>query len=76
MKLECVASGFPRPTVSLFVNNALLANEITSGHSVTAPYVTNLTFKLKMTSEVQCEVSNTMGRDFERMRIEMKGTLN
>lgn len=76
MKLECVASGFPRPTVSLFVNNVLRANETTSGYSVTVPYVTNLTLKLKMTSEVQCEVSNTMGRDFERMRIEIKGTLN
>lgn len=76
MKLECVASGFPRPTVSLFVNNALRSYDITSGHSVTAPYVTNLTLKLKMTSEVQCEVSNSMGRDFERMRIEVKGTLN
>ncbi|XP_067056620.1 adhesion G protein-coupled receptor L3-like isoform X5 [Acropora muricata] len=72
VKIECVASGFPRPTVSLFVNNASRANEITSGHSVTVPYVTNLTLKLKMTSEVQCEVSNIMGRDFEKMRIEMK----
>ena len=70
--LECKASGIPRPQVILLVN-ALNANKIDSGHSIMAPYVTTVTFKLKMTSEVECQVSNRMGIDFVRTRIEMRG---
>lgn len=69
--LECKASGIPRPQVTLLVN-ALKANKIDSGHSIMAPYITTVTFKLKMTSEVECQVSNRMGIDFLRTRIEMK----
>ena len=72
--LECKASGIPRPQVTLLVN-ALKANKIDSGHSIMAPYITTVTFKLKMTSEVECQVSNRMGIDFLRTRIEMKGSL-
>ncbi|XP_068692854.1 uncharacterized protein [Montipora foliosa] len=69
--LECKVSGIPRPQVTLLVN-ALKANKIDSGHSIMAPYVTTVTFKLKMTSEVECQASNRMGIDFLRTRIEMK----
>ena len=72
VKVECKASGFPRPTVMLLIN-ALSAHTMTSSHSFMAPYEANMTLVVKMTSEVECHMSNRLGSSFVRMRIEMKG---
>lgn len=74
VNVECKASGFPRPTVMLLVN-ALRAYTMPSGHSFMAPYEANMTFVVKMTSEVECHMSNRLGSSFVRMRIEMRGML-
>ena len=74
VKVECKASGFPRPTVMLLINS-LRAYTMTSGQSFMAPYEANMTIVLKMTSEVECHMSNRLGSSFVRMRIEMRGML-
>ena len=74
VNVECKASGFPRPTVMLLIN-ALRAYTMPSGHSFMAPYEANMTLVVKMTSEVECHMSNRLGSSFVRMRIEMRGML-
>ena len=70
--IECKASGFPRPTVMLFIN-ALRAYTIKGGHSTMAPFEANVTLDVKMTSEVECHISNRLGSSFVRMRINLEG---
>lgn len=72
VKLQCKATGFPRPTVMLLIN-ALRAYTIEGGHSVMAPYEANVTFVVKVTSDVECHVSNRLGSSFVRLRIDVKG---
>ena len=70
--VECKASGFPRPTVMLFIN-ALRAYNVQGSLSFMSPYEANVTFVVKMTSEVECHVSNRLGSSFVRLRINVKG---
>lgn len=70
--VECKASGFPRPTVKLLIN-ALRAYTTEGGHTVMAPYEATVTYVVKMSSDVECHISNRFGSSFFRMRINLKG---
>lgn len=72
VNVECKATGFPRPSVMLFIN-ALRAYAVANTHSVMAPYEANVTLVVKMTSEVECQVTNRLGSSVVRMRIVMEG---
>ena len=72
VNVECKATGLPRPSVMLFIN-ALRAYTIASARSMMAPYEANVTLVVKMTSEVECHVTNRLGSSVVRMRIVMKG---
>ncbi|KAJ7360286.1 Adhesion G protein-coupled receptor L3 [Desmophyllum pertusum] len=69
--VECKASGFPRPTVKLLIN-ALRAYTTEGGHTVMAPYEATVTYVVKMSSDVECHISNRLGSSFFRMRINLK----
>ena len=70
--VECKATGFPRPTVTLVIN-ALTVYTTAGGHTVMAPYEATVTYTVTMSSDVECHISNRVGSSFMRMRINMKG---
>ena len=72
VNVRCTASGFPRPTIMLLVNQ-LSAYKVEGTHLFMLPYEANMTFVVKMTSDVECHVSNRLESSFLRMRINLKG---
>lgn len=70
--VSCKASGIPRPTVMLLMN-ALTVYTTTGGHTVMTPYEATMTYTVKMSSDVECHISNRVGSSFYRMRINLKG---
>ena len=72
VNLRCTASGFPRPTMVLLVNQ-LSAYTVEGTHLFMLPFEANMTFFVKMTSDVECHVSNRLESSFLRMRINLKG---
>ena len=72
VNVRCTASGFPRPTIMLLVNQ-LSAYTVEGTHLFMLPYEANMTFEVKMTSDVECHVSNRLESSFLRMRINLKG---
>ena len=72
VNVRCIASGFPRPTITLLVNQ-LSPYTVEGTHLFTSPYEANMTFVVKMTSDVECHVSNRLESSFLRIRINLKG---
>lgn len=72
VNVRCTASGFPRPTITLLVNQ-LSPYTVEGTHLFTSPYEANMTFVVKMTSDVECHVSNRLQSSFLRIRINLKG---
>jgi len=70
--VKCRATGVPRPTVRLVINGVNMYTS-TGGRAVMAPYEAILTYVVKMSSDVECHVSNRLGSSFSRMRINLKG---
>lgn len=70
--VECRAAGFPRPTVMLVIN-AVSMYTSNGGRAVMAPYEAILTYVVKMSSDLECHISNRLGSSFSRMRINLKG---
>ena len=72
VNVRCTASGFPRPTIMLLVNQ-LSSYTVEGANSFMSPYEANMTFVVKVTSDVECHVSNRLESSFLRMRINVKG---
>jgi len=72
VNVRCTASGFPRPTIMLLVNQ-LSPYTVEGTHLFMSPYEANMTFVVKMTSDVECHVSNRLESNFLRIRINLKG---
>ena len=72
VNVRCTASGFPRPTITLLVNQ-LSPYTVEGTHLFMSPYEANMTFVVKMTSDVECHVSNRLESSFSRIRINLKG---
>ena len=72
VNVRCTASGFPRPKIMLLVNQ-LSAYTVEGTHLFMLPFEANMTFFVKMTSDVECHVSNSLESSFLRMRINLKG---
>lgn len=72
VSVQCEASGFPRPTVT-FVINAVDAYATKASHTVMAPYKATVTYVVKMSSDVECHISNRLGSSFWRIRINLQG---
>lgn len=70
--MRCTASGFPRPTITLLVNQ-LSPYTVEGTHLFMSPYEANMTLVVKMTSDVECHVSNRLESSFLRIRINLKG---
>lgn len=70
--VKCRATGVPRPTVRLVINGVNMYTS-TGGRAVMAPYEAILTYVVKMSSDVECHISNRLGSSFSRMRINLKG---
>ncbi|XP_078348608.1 uncharacterized protein LOC144633639 [Oculina patagonica] len=69
--VECKATGFPRPTVMLIIN-ALTVYTSIGGLVVMAPYEATVTYTVRISSDVECHISNRVGSIFMRMSINLK----
>ncbi len=57
----------------MLIINALAVYTSVGGHTVMAPYEATVTYTVKMSSDVECHISNRVGSSFMRMRINLKG---
>jgi len=69
--VECRAAGFPRPSITLVINGVSMYTSA-AGLAVMAPYEAILTYVVKMSSDVECHISNRLGSSFSRTRINLK----
>lgn len=57
----------------MLVINAVSVYTSVGGRAVMAPYEAILTYVVKMSSDVECHISNRLGSSFLRMRVNLKG---
>ena len=57
----------------MLVINGVNMYTSTGGSAVMAPYEAILTYVVKMSSDVECYISNRLGSSFSRLRVNLKG---